>query len=42
MRGYGETIGTIGDVQFTPSESAIDVDQIMVCSRPPSVHNFLS
>ena len=39
MRGYGETIGTIGDVQFTPSESAVDVDQIMVCSRLPSGHN---
>ncbi len=37
MRGYGETIGTIGDAQFTPSESAADVDQIMVCSQLPSI-----
>ncbi|KJA26836.1 hypothetical protein HYPSUDRAFT_132354 [Hypholoma sublateritium FD-334 SS-4] len=40
MRGYGETIGTIGDVQFTPSESAVDVDQIMGKLGLPPCHIF--
>ena len=30
MRGFGETTGDIGDTMYTPTESAYDVEQIMV------------
>lgn len=30
MRGYGETYGYIGNVRYTPTESAADVAKLMV------------
>jgi len=31
MRGSGDTEGVIGEAIFTPTESAADIEQIMVC-----------
>ena len=30
MRGFGDTVGVIGEAMFTPTDSAADVEQIMV------------
>jgi len=30
MRGFGDTEGVIGEAMFTPTDSAADVEQIMV------------
>ena len=33
MRGFGDTEGVIGEATFTPTDSAADVEQIMVCDK---------